>query len=208
MNLNENKSKLFILKTRKEKLTMKNNTKLMAVILAFILMIASVLLVSCDTTGSREDIEKTLKAANNLQSNQPTPTDLDYSLERYNLIRRAYWVNGQREKANTLPCEVQKPLGYIVLFTESGAVVGSFVVDGKVSSLNSYLTPDSEYYASGKEYNKWLADVDGSYGTNDNGIFFFTTDGKYIEWTGIYLYSDIPFVVDDPIVNIGGANNG
>ena len=116
-----------------------------------------------------------------------------------------------REKANTLPCEIEKPLGYIVLFTESGAVVGSFIVDGKVSSLNSYLTPDSivyevagDYlYGNGTNENEWLPDVDGSYGTNDNGIFFFTPDGKYIEWTGLYLYSDIPFEVSDPIVKVG-----
>ena len=165
--------------------------------------------VGCDseTFGASSDMDNTLNIANKLQGNQPTPTDIDYSLERYNLIRRAYWVNGQREKAITLPCEVVKPLGYIVLFTESGAVVGSFIVDGKVSSLNSFLTPDSEYYEySGGDYSKknsWLPDVDGSYGTNDNGIFFFTPDGKYIEWTGIYLYSDIPFTVDDPIVKVG-----
>lgn len=123
-------------------------------------------------------------------------------------------MNGQREKANALPCEVEKPLGYIVLLTDNGAVVGSFIVDGKVSSLNSFLTPDSEYYeqeygTDGYSYgdgNDWLADVDGSYGTNDDGIFFFTPDGKYIEWTGTYLYSDIPFVVDDPIVKVGEAN--
>lgn len=28
-------------------------------------------------------------------------------------------------------------------------------------------------------------------------------DGKYIEWTGTYLYSDMPFEVDDPIIKIG-----
>ena len=161
--------------------------------------------------GSKQDVQGQQHAANRLQHNQPTPTDLDYSLERYNLIRRAYWVNGQREKANALPCEVEKPLGYVVLFTESGAVVNSFVVDGKVSSLNSYLTPDSEWYeqrywSDGDSYdgaNDWLADVDGSYGTNDNGIFFFTPDGKYIEWTGIYIYSDIPMTVKDPVVKVG-----
>ena len=38
----------------------------------------------------------------------------------------------------------------------------------------------------------------------DFGIFFFTPDGKYVEWTGTYLYSDIPFEVDDPVVKIGG----
>lgn len=160
----------------------------------------------------KQDTQKTQMAAGTLQSNQPTPTDIDYSLERYNLIRRAYWVNGQREKANALICQVEKPLGYIALFTESGAVIERFVVDGKVTSLNSYLTPDSEYYeqeygSNGFSYgngNNWLADVDGSYGENDAGIFFFTPDGKYVEWTGIYLYSDIPFEIEDPMIKIGG----
>jgi len=145
--------------------------------------------------------------ADDMAAGQPTPTDINFSLERYNLIRRAYWVNGQREKAASVVCRVDKPLGYIVLFA-GNAVVGSFVVDGKVSSLNSYLTPDSEYYeySAGEDTakNKWLADVDGTYGENDSGIFFFTPDGKYIEWTGDYLYSDIPFEVEDPVVTYKG----
>ena len=186
------------------------------------LTITAFLLASCgyseaEYEGTKEDIKSTLSVGEKIAQNQSTPSDIDYSLERYNLIKRAYWVNGQREKANTLICQIEKPLGYIVLFTDSGAVVGSFVVDGKVSSLNSYLTPDSEYYekdlgiSSGNDSmsgidrwsNKWIPDVDGSYGENDSGIFFFTTDGKYVEWTGTYLYSDIPFVVDDPVVKIG-----
>ena len=177
--------------------------KFIAILVA--IMIIGTLLVSCDDVeyGSRNDTLKQQQSANNLQHNQPTPTDIDYSLERYNLIRRTYWVNGQREKANTLPCAVEKPLGYIVLFTDSGAVVGSFIVDGKVSSLNSFLTPDTEYPCYDSTSNDWLADVDGSYGQNDNGIFFFTPDGKYIEWTGTYLYSDIPMVVDDPVIKVG-----
>lgn len=165
--------------------------------------------VGCEdvSAGSEMDTQSTIETGDRLATNQPTPTDIDYSLERYNLIRRAYWVNGQREKANSLVCGVNKPLGYIVLFTESGSVVGRFVVDGKVSSLNSFLSPDSEYYEySSGEWtikNNWIPDVDGSYGENDAGIFFFTPDGKYIEWTGTYLYSDIPFEVDDPIVKVG-----
>lgn len=163
-------------------------------------------LTACETSGSRQDIYTTQENANNIQENQPTPTDLEYSLERYNLIRRAYWVNGQREKALSLPCEIDRPLGYIVLFTESGGVVGRYVVDGKVTSLNSYLTPDSTYYSRESGSVTWLADVDGSYGENDQGIFFFTPDGKYIEWTGTYLYSDIPFEVTTPTIVIGGES--
>ena len=154
------------------------------------------LLTGCDDT----DISRQKDIATKLENSQQTPTDIDYSLERYNLIRRAYWVNGQREKALALPCSIEKPLGYIILITDNGAILGNFVVDGKVSSLNSFLTPDTTYPNS--TASSWLADVDGSYGENDTGIFFFTPDGKYIEWTGTYLYSDIPFEVEQPVLKI------
>lgn len=185
-------------------------------ILIIMLIVGVLVLTGCSyTSETTKDVKTTLGVGDKLTANQPTPTDIDYSLERYNLIRRAYWVNGQREKANTLVCEVEKPLGYVTLFLENGACVGNFIVDGKITSLNSFLTPDSEYYEKSTSYrsgntdttpnvydfsNKWLPDVDGSYGSNDNGIFFFTPDGKYIEWTGVYLYSDIPFEVKDTVV--------
>lgn len=158
--------------------------------------------MSDTTTNTKVDIKNTQNVVNELVNNQPTPTDLDYSLERYNLIRRAYWVNGQREKAMSLPCGITRPLGYIVLFSSSGAVIQRFVVDGKVSSLNSFLTPNmlQEEIANGGCKETELPDIDGSYGENVDGIFFFTTDGKYIEWTGDFLFSDIPFIVDDPIL--------
>lgn len=188
---------------------MKKGITFISAVIALALIGAN--LTGCDdvtVSGAAADANNTIDVANKLQANQPTPSDIDYSLERYNLIRRAYWVNGQREKANAVPCAVEKPLGYIVLLTDGGAVVGSFVVDGKVSSLNSFLTPDSECYeiVYGGTYtreNEWLADVDGSYGENDAGIFFFTPDGRYLEWTGTYLYSDIPFIVDDPVIKVG-----
>ena len=187
---------------------MKKRLKLICILMCLVLL--ALCMTGCDyevaSAGSEQDKTNTMNAANTLQANQPTPTDINYSLERYNLIRRTYWVNGQREKANSLVCEVEKPLGYVVLISGT-TIIGSFVVDGKVSSLNSYLTPDSEYYEMDMNRalirdNNWLADVDGSYGENDAGIFFFTPDGKYIEWTGTYLYSDIPFIVEDPALKI------
>lgn len=185
--------------------------KSIAIIMALVMVLILIIpLCGCgaaaaSTYDTKDDIRAQKDVASQLAASQSTPTDIDYSLERYNLIRRAYWVNGQREMANTLICGVEKPLGYIVLFT-GNTVVGSFVVDGKVSSLNSFLTPGSVDEAYGNSSGGYttvtteMADVDGSYGENDSGIFFFTPDGKYIEWTGTYLYSDIPFEVADPVV--------
>ena len=193
---------------------MKKTKKITTLLFGTIMLMATLTACSYTPSDDAKDISKQQEVTISLIEKQPTPTDIDYSLERYNLIRRAYWVNGQKEKANALICEVEKPLGYITLFTENGAAVGSFVVDGKVSSLNSFLTPDSEVYEVGGDStdndiyyngttdNDWLADVDGSYGTNDNGIFFFDVQGHYWEWTGTYLYSDVPMHVENPSIYI------
>lgn len=180
--------------------------KILSGVAAFV--IGASILTGCDNippNGAQKDVAKTLEVGAILQGNQPTPTDINYSLERFNHIRRAYWVNGQREKAMSLTVPIQRPLGYIVLMTESGAVVGNFIVDGKVSSLQNYLTPISEYYEANSSTswrNDWLADTDGTFGDNPEGIFFFTPDGKYLEWTGTYLYSDIPFIVENPVLEV------
>lgn len=186
-----------------------------AIVIGIVLVILCIALTGCSldipgelsTGGTAADTDAQKAVADTLASHQSTPTDIDYSLERYNLIRRAYWVNGQREKANMLICEIEKPLGYIVLFAGT-TVVSRFVVDGKVSSLNSYLTPANVDSVRNFGTNVGcttitteMADVDGSYGENDSGIFFFTPDGRYIEWTGTYLYSDIPFTVENPVVH-------
>lgn len=73
-------------------------------------------------------------------------------------------------------------------------------LENRVENLNLYLNFSCLQI--------WLSDVDGSYGENDTGIFFFTPDGKYIEWNGGYLYSDIPFEIDDPVVTYEAATEG
>lgn len=86
------------------------------------LVITMTMIMTCLTAyafwgeSTSYDMQSTKSVGTRLATNQPTPTDINYSLERYNLIRRAYWVNGQREKANALVCQIEKPLGYIVLF--------------------------------------------------------------------------------------------
>lgn len=180
------------------------------VLIGLLICIMAVCLAGCEYEKSKENIQiqAAQEVAGGIVENQPVPTDIEYSLERYNVIKRAYWVNGQREKAMSLPCAVNRPLGYIVLFTDSGAVAGRFVVDGKVSSLNSYLFPayeQSKFPGYSFIYEREVAGIDGTYGENVSGIFFFTTDGDYVEWNGKFLYTDIPVDVDDPVLKYEGA---
>lgn len=175
------------------------------VCITLLICIMAICLAGCEGTPPSQEkvqIRAAQAAAGGIVENQPVPTDIEYSLERYNVIKRAYWVNGQREKAMSLPCAVNRPLGYIVLFTDSGAVAGRFVVDGKVSSLNSYLFPAYEQkgYNSSIVIEREVAGIDGTYGENVSGIFFFTTDGDYVEWNGKFLYTDIPVEVDAPVL--------
>ena len=41
-------------------------------------------------------------------------------------------------------------------------------------------------------------DLDGSYGDNPKGIFFYTDKDEYKEWTGDYHYSDTPMNMAQP----------
>lgn len=146
------------------------------------------------------DIDRQNQVASEMADAQQTPTDIEYSLERYNLIRRAYWVNGMREKAISLPCPVTKPLGYVYLIS-MGTVIAQFTVDGKVTSLAKYLTPDYQIVkVNGNPAQKEMADVDGCYGNEVDGVFFFTTDGMYVQWSGEYIYTDIPFNVPNTVL--------
>ncbi|MCL2213347.1 MAG: hypothetical protein FWB93_05915 [Oscillospiraceae bacterium] len=176
--------------------------------IATLLTLSVMLLVAlsaCRQDASSEARQTARDVANQLQERQPVPTDIQASLERHNLIRRSYWINGMQERALTLPNPVPNPpVGYIILFAPNGGVVGRFEVDGKVTSLNYSLVPYSEYFQDTRpnNRNRWIANPGGVYGANTNGIFWFTPCGRYMEWNGTYLFSDVPFVIDDPIVRI------
>lgn len=91
---------------------MKKTVRVVSLIVVIALaLLALLVLTGCSDTptvsGTKADVQAQMAVANSLTANQPTPTDISYSLERYNLIRRAYWVNGQREKANALMCAVE-----------------------------------------------------------------------------------------------------
>lgn len=117
-----------------------------------------------------------------------TPT-LNRSQDYENVVRRAEYLN----QANNL--------GYLYLLTQNGQLIREIQVMGKVTSLNSYITPMEEvvkaegghYYGESKFPGTYVTvqapDIDGTYGENVNGIFWFDADGVYGEWPGLYLFS-------------------
>ena len=178
---------------------MKTNFKFVSVILMLVLLVTSSCLVACAPDQNSVDRKMTQENACNLVEKQPTPNDIAYSLSRYNLIRRAHYYAGEFEKAKNLPCEVKKPEGYVYLFVEGVGCIKVDEVDGVLTSMRSYLTPDSDYYAS-SGLSEWVADVDGTYGDNPDGIFYFDKNGEYHEWTGLYYYSEHYYTIDDPLL--------
>jgi hypothetical protein len=135
-----------------------------------------------------EEMEKTEVNQDRLVAAVPPPR-LDTSLERKNLVRRLQHLNR----------EGQTSYMYLISY---GKVMAFYTVSGKVSSLNSLLTtPEQIVTVNGSSaggYHQHVLpspDFDGSYGKNDDGVFFFTTEGAYVEWHGDYLWADQPLKI-------------
>tara|TARA_R110000850_G_scaffold70208_1_gene155777 strand:- start:265 stop:894 length:630 start_codon:yes stop_codon:yes gene_type:complete len=117
----------------------------------------------------------------NFNKNQP-PKLLEWSLERDNLNKRnARWNNPNK-------------VSYIYILSDTGIIISYFTIKGKVSSVNSKLTTNQQvvrrYYGSATSGVVESPSMDGSYGSNGDAVFFFLTDGTYMEWAGKYLLSD------------------
>lgn len=118
-----------------------------------------------------------------LTGKQPTP-NIQFSNERSNLIRRTNtWSSPQKR-------------GYIYLINNDGSIEAFYSIQGKVSALDSSLTPPNGCReAQSYDYNCAVVDLpqaDGSFGTNGAGIFFYTANGTYVEWNGRYMLTDRP----------------
>ncbi len=145
---------------------------------------------SCPSPAQVEK-QSYLNSITRIIENNPTPL-LEDSLERKNVIKRAELFN-KSDKISYI---------YLINF---GNVVSYYTVKGKVSSLASYLVPEDQLVDwKGRQCSDWSAgechvrqapDIDGTYGSNREGIFFFTTEGVYVEWTGDFLMSDQPLKI-------------
>jgi len=141
------------------------------------------------------------------------PFVMEESLERANLIRRYQYLNNRNN------------VHHVYMLSEDGKVVSYMVAQGKVSSVNSKLTNDNQIVYSQSCVNRGgggsndggddetncyktveSPQIDGSYGTNGDAIFFFTTDGQYVEYNGIYLVSEEPKNIQTQVSLVANAS--
>jgi len=138
-----------------------------------------------DSTHSQE-ARITEKNQAGLLKSDPPPQLTD-SQERKNLIERLKRLNDANK------------VGYVYLLGPQGQLVAYYTIKGKVTSLNSYLTTSQQVACQSPDSSADKGcvvvdspDLDGSYGKNPEGIFFFATNGAMVEWAGNYMYSDQP----------------
>lgn len=119
----------------------------------------------------------------------PYPADqLKDSLERRNV------------RAKLLQENKPDAVGYVYL-QSFGKVLGYYVIKGKVSSNNSQMTTDNLIVKPCDGCDRYVVNApgdDGSYGPNEPGVFFFTTEGVMVKTDLDYIYSTQPIPFDVP----------
>lgn len=97
-------------------------------------------------------------------------------------------------------------LGFVLLMNEMGQPVAYYGVTGKITSGGKRLTPNQKKVRcdKGERTGDCIVNAESDEGTHGSSapyVFFWTTDGQYVQWNGKYLYSDKPFrITVDPIV--------
>lgn len=148
------------------------------------------------TPADKQQTKQLEKLQNDFITRQPIP-EVEFSVERQNVIDRIKRWNDPNK------------VSYIYLISENGIILAYFPIKGKVTALNTYATPDLQIvddpYARSYEGSQGQVvdapDELGTYGENNDGVFFFLTDGTYVEWTGHYLLADQPIkLTQQPIM--------
>lgn len=127
----------------------------------------------------------------------PYPVDdLKDSLERRNLRERLLRQN-----------EADR-VGYVYFFPfGSGEALGYWTIKGKVSSTQSQMTTqdlvvEADFGADWESQVIGAPGDDGSYGPNEKGVFFFTTEDVMVQvCEDCYFYSDAPVALNVPELN-------
>lgn len=164
--------------------------------IAALLVLLAASLAGCNGGGTKSQKEQqklTNAYSERLQAAVPYPlSQMTDSLERRNLRERLLRFN--------------KPdkIGYVYILGFNGNFVGYYTIKGKVSSTQSQMTITQQVvhdcHSGCREVVDSMGD-DGSYGQNETGIFFFTTNNVLVTTDMHYIYSDSPLPVEAKPIN-------
>ena len=129
-------------------------------------------------TGAKANEESARSALQNIDIPKIT-----FSADADNVARRLAYLNQDNQ------------VGYLYIF-QNGILIQEVRVRNKVTSINTFLTPMEEIRKIYEQYKYgeggWpagyitveAADLDGTYGVNADGVFWFEPDGNYQELLG------------------------
>lgn len=140
---------------------------------------------SAQTTGQAQTEEVFDKA----QDAVPYPKDEigTAPLERANLAKKLIRENDPDK------------IGYVYILS-FGKFIGYYTIKGKVSSNQSQMTTSELIVRPCSGCDRVVVTApgdDASYGENEQGIFFFTSQGALVKTSADYLYSDQPLAVQN-----------
>lgn len=139
-----------------------------------------------DASQSTTTTEQTAVSENNLSKliqQVPTP-QLNNSLERANISKRLTTFSDPNK------------ISYIYLVSY-GRVMAFYTVKGKITSGSKRLTA-SQQIIRDSDYNQGsysvidAPELDGTYGNSNPYVYFWTTSGVYVQWSGDYMLADQP----------------
>lgn len=103
-------------------------------------------------------------------------------------------------------------IGFVLLLNDMGQPIMYTSVKGKVTSGGKRLTSPEKVWgplSCGQYCDQTLGPApsdEGTWGSSDPYVYFWTTNGQYIQWNGSYLYSDQPFRINSTALVILAEN--
>jgi hypothetical protein len=86
-------------------------------------------------------------------------------------------------------------IGYIVLLNQMGQPIAYDTVKGKITSSGKRLTKPFDETVNGI---RTAPSDEGTWGSSDSYLYYWTVNGVYRQWSGLYLYSDQPIRLSQP----------
>lgn len=164
-------------------------TKIIIISVVVVLFVLSVILViqklCINSSAETEVVEDTPVEEIFIR----TPTRADCT-DDYNIIRKTFVTNGNTDKADQIECgywqsgtfiEVEPTTGTVQLLRDT-QIIATYSIIGRPLPLDSYAyeKEDGEGYMISEGFHKKMG---------EKPVFFFTTEGTYIEYAGEYIYS-------------------